>query len=357
MREETRNIVKVSSVYVTTIIGAGFASGQEIVQFFSTYRRGGFYGIIFAGILFSVIGYVVLDKVYSERIQSYDEFIFPIAGRLFGWIMQTTVVLFMFSLYCIMLAGMAGIVVQATGMPFNLSIAFMSLLCMLVLLNNVKGVVALSTAATPVLIIGITGIGLYIIVFKDTKAFNIIGDIKNMIDNWFFSSLLYVSYNSIMSVTVMCNMLPYLKTEKEGKIGGLLGGVLLMFIALILNTLICMFFPEKFYGELPVLSIVQEYSALMSRLYIILLWLAMFTSAVTSGFCFADRITHSFQINQRLLNVVFCIAAIPLAGFGFSNLISLLYPIFGYIGLFLVFLILFDGVREFAVRFPKRRIK
>jgi len=56
---------------------AGFASGQEIMQFFSSYYEGGFYGIVLAGVLFALIGYIVLVKVYSERIRNYEEFLFP----------------------------------------------------------------------------------------------------------------------------------------------------------------------------------------------------------------------------------------------------------------------------------------
>ena len=93
-------ILKVAGVYITTIIGAGFASGQEIVQFFSSYYEGGFYGIILAGILFAIIGYVVLDKVYSERIRGYDEFVFPTVGWFMGWVMEVVVSLFMFSTNC-----------------------------------------------------------------------------------------------------------------------------------------------------------------------------------------------------------------------------------------------------------------
>ena len=75
MNEERRNIFRVAGIYAASITGAGFASGQEILQFFSIYRAGGFYGILLAGILFSVLGCTVLTRVYRERIRNYEEFI------------------------------------------------------------------------------------------------------------------------------------------------------------------------------------------------------------------------------------------------------------------------------------------
>ena len=54
MFEEAKNIFKVASIYIATIVGAGFASGREIVQFFTSYYRGGFYGILLTGVLFAL---------------------------------------------------------------------------------------------------------------------------------------------------------------------------------------------------------------------------------------------------------------------------------------------------------------
>ena len=68
MCEEHKNIFRVASIYVASVTGAGFASGQEIMQFFSAYETGGFWGILLAGVLFSAVGCIVLDKVRSERI-------------------------------------------------------------------------------------------------------------------------------------------------------------------------------------------------------------------------------------------------------------------------------------------------
>jgi uncharacterized membrane protein YkvI len=329
---------------MTTIIGAGFASGQEIVRFFSNYYRGGFYGILTAGLLFAVIGYIVLDKVYRERIRNYDEFLFPTVGWLLGWIMEVVVILFMFSVFCIMIAGMGGILTDKLNVAPYTSAAIISALCMFIMLTDIKGVVALSTLVTPLLIVGIIGVGLYIIVFKDTAVFNISGYFRNITDNWFFSALLYVSYNSIMSIVVMCSLQPLLKTRKTGTMGGIIGGLSLCAIALILNTAIFMFYPEVGLKEFPVLNIVEKYSSQIGNFYTFILWLAMFVSAITSGFCFVDRVKSKAKINSKVITLAICVLVVPLSGLGFSSLISTVYPIFGYVGLFMIFAVLIQGI-------------
>lgn len=350
MRGEVKNIVKVGSMYAATIIGAGFASGQEISQFFSTYYQGGFYGILFASVMFSVIGIIVLDKVYRERIRDYDEFLFPVTGWLMGWVIETAVTLYMLSVYSVMTAGMATIVSKYLSVPFFVAAAFVSFICMTVILTDIKGVVAVNTVLTPLLVAGLLAAGIYVIVSKETAAFNVLGYLGKVTDNWFFSALLYVSYNSLMSVVVMTGLLPYLKSRRTGILGGVLGGMILGFLALLLNTAIFLFYPD-IVGDLPLLELVQRYSDIFSTLYSVILFLAMFVSAVTSGYCVTGRISCKTGIPGRMTAILVCAVCVPLSALGFSSLISVLYPAFGYVGLFMVFLILFHEGKNIIRRF------
>ncbi len=354
MSEEFKNIVKVASIYMATIIGAGFASGQEILQFFSRYFEGGFYGIVLAGLLFSAIGYIVLDRVYKDRIKDYDEFVFPAFGWLMGWIVEIAATLFMLCLFCVMIAGSSRVLTEKLGIPAEYSALIMCFLSMVFILTSIKGIVTLSTVVTPILVAGILLAGFYIITCRDTSVFNAFTWFKAATDNWFFSALLYVSYNCLMSVVVMSSLLPYLKTRRTGKIGGVIGGMLLCLVALVLNTALFSYNPDLVEKELPVLGILGDYSNVLSALYAIVLWLAMLLSSVTSGFCFVDRVSSKLHINRRIMTVIMCAVAIPVSSLGFSNLIAGIYPIFGYVGLFMVFSILISGLRLIPARIRRK---
>jgi uncharacterized membrane protein YkvI len=344
--EEIKNIVGVASIYAAAIIGAGFASGREIVQFFSIYHKGGFYGIVFAGCLFALFGCVVLDKVYRERIKNYDELIFPIMGWLPGRVMEISVTLFLLSVFCVMLAGSGSIISEKLGIPFKYAIVLSSFVFMVLILTNIKGIVTISTVITPVMTAGMIIIGFYIILARDTAVFlNITGYIKHVSENWFFSALLYVGYNSILSAVVLCRLLPYLRTRQTGIAGGMLGAAVLGIVALVINHCIYLFSPGSLSEELPVTNIIERYSRVLDIIYSLILWFAMMVSAVTTGFSFIDRISSKIKADRKIITVVACAVVTPLSGFGFSKLVSTIYPLFGYIGLFMVFVILFDGFK------------
>jgi uncharacterized membrane protein YkvI len=354
LSEEVKNIIKIACIYATTIIGAGFASGQEIMQFFSAYRAGGFYGILLAGLLFSVIGCIVLESVYRERIRNYEEFLFPTFGWVCGWILEIIVTVFMLCLFCIMIAGMGNIVSEKIGIPFRYSVLIMGTICMVAIMTNIKGIAALSTVVTPVLVAGIILAGICLILFGARETFGISGLLSSFCNSWFFSSLLYVSYNSILAVTVMCSLFPFIKTVRTARLGGILGGAILCAVALIINIALNIFYPAAIDKELPIMSILKNFNASAGNLYAIVLWLAMFTSAVTAGFSFTERLGSTIKIGKRVITTVLCAAVIPLSTLGFSRLIAVIYPVFGYLGLFMNFVILTQGLLLIGKRSNRR---
>jgi len=119
------------------------------------------------------------------------------------------------------------------------------------------------------------------------------------------------------------------------------------------------FAPDILSRELPVLDIIKKHGRFMSNIYAMLLWLAMLTSAVTSGYCFIDRLAAKVKISRRMITLIICPLTVPLSRIGFSSLISAIYPVFGYFGLFLVIATLIQGVGikpGLKVKKSKRRV-
>ncbi len=354
MSEELKNIIRVTCIYATSIIGAGFASGQEIMQFFSSYRIGGFCGIMLAGICFSLVGSVVLKRVCTERIRSYEELLFPTFGWRMGWVINICVTVFMLCMFCIMLAGSANVLSDRLKIPYSYAVLIMSSLCLALIMTNIRGIVTLSTFVTPFLIAGIIMAGIAVFFFRDRQAFLLSEYLGYFSRNWFLSSLLYVSYNSIPAIIMMCSLLPYLKTQRTATAGGIAGGMVLCLTALIIHAVIYMLYPVAKGKELPMMAVLSSFSSPAGYLYSIVLWLAMLVSAVTTGFCFTDRISAALKINKKIAALIICLAAIPLSTLGFSRLISLIYPLFGYLGLYMIIVVLAQRIMELYRRRSSR---
>ena len=98
-------IARVAATYAGTVIGAGFASGQELLQFFVSYGPLGVLSMALAGILFAFLGSRVMELGYLLRASSYHELLYYVCGRRLGMLLDWATALFLFGGLCIMLSG------------------------------------------------------------------------------------------------------------------------------------------------------------------------------------------------------------------------------------------------------------
>jgi len=73
-----------------------------------------------------------------------------------------------------------------------------------------------------------------------------------------------------------------------------------------LNIILYVFYPDIVSEEIPVLSIIGRHNFILGEFYKILLLLAIFISAVTSGYGFIERIANKVRISRKILIPVIC---------------------------------------------------
>ena len=73
--DKYKNALKIAVVYIGIVIGAGFASGREVITFFTSYGKIWPAGMIFTGVLLSVFGWMILSIIEKENIKTYKEFL------------------------------------------------------------------------------------------------------------------------------------------------------------------------------------------------------------------------------------------------------------------------------------------
>ena len=92
--------------------------------------------------------------------------------------------------------------------------------------------------------------------------------------------------------------------------------------------------------ELPIIYIATTLGIWGKYIYGVVVLSAIFTTAISTGYGF---LTNIIKIRRKYLIIsgIICIASIFVGQIGFSNLINILYPIFGYLGIMqIIFLII-----------------
>lgn len=86
-----RQVVKVAGAFVAWIIGAGFATGREILSFFSSFGYYSYGVILIILIGFSFTGKVIMETGYQHRedpdFRQYEYFCGRKIGKLYSIVM------------------------------------------------------------------------------------------------------------------------------------------------------------------------------------------------------------------------------------------------------------------------------
>lgn len=325
-----RDTFKIASIYIGTVIGAGFASGREIIDFFAVYGIKGIWGMLISSFLFSFIGAFILLKVYEHNINSSGEMINFVFGDKFGFVVETIILFSLFIGFCIMLAGSGAIFEEQFGLSKNIGISTMAILCFIIFLSGIKGFSLINSILVPILALGIVFLGSNVILKEGLILSNFEGlDVTNK-GNFITSSILYVSFNSLLLIVVLSSLLPIIPNKSVAIKSGILGGIVLGILGCNILTLLLILYTQIYDFAIPMLKICEYESSKYVHIFSLVLWLAMFTTAIANGYSFIENFTK--KKDKKFVSFLFCLISIPLANLGFSELVGTMYPILGYLG-------------------------
>ena len=194
-----RDILKTIFVIIGTMIGAGFASGQEIYLFFNRYGTMGILGLIISCTLAGIIIYKVFQIVKNKKTHTYSEFLETISSnKKINKIMQVMIQGFLLVSFYIMVAGFSAYFNQEFRILIYVPAVIMAILCYITFINDTKGIVYINTILIPFLCSFIYYLG-----------------IKNLgFTNTYFENNSGISDIST-KLTLLCSGIPILKSNVD----------------------------------------------------------------------------------------------------------------------------------------------
>ena len=132
--------VQIAFAYVGTVVGAGFASGQEVMGFFTIYGDNSLWAILISSFLFVYIGIQILLLGMELGASSFKK----LMDTMFGFLSPIVSIYLIFAMMVInmaMLAG-AGAVFQEFGkMPYIVGVIITALIAIVIIGYGIKGIV------------------------------------------------------------------------------------------------------------------------------------------------------------------------------------------------------------------------
>lgn len=329
-------VISITLVIIGALIGAGFASGQEIFSFFYIYGKNGIYGILIMSILIGIFIYKSLKIIYQKQVYNYNDFLnlFIKNTKIRNVILWIVNVLLLVSFY-IMVAGFGAYFEQEIGINRIIGSIVLNLLCVIVFFSNIKGVLKASNLIVPFLIFFIFFIGIKNIVQIRTIDFH------QMKNNWILSMLIYNSYNFILLMPVLISLKKQITKEKNIKKVSILVTIIILILSisiffLLLNANI----KEIENQEMPIVYIISNYFNKYKKIYAFIVLASIFTTAISVGIGFLQNISKNSNSYPQFV-LFMCITSLLMSNIGFSKLLNFIYPVFGYIGILQIVIIFF----------------
>lgn len=328
-----RKILKAVFVIIGALIGAGFASGQEIYIFFYQYGINGIFGIIISSILLGFVTYKVLCICKENEVTNYKSFLEIFIKKekqleIFNMIMN----IFILITFYIMIAGFGAYFEQQFGIYSLIGSIILSLICYFVFLKDVSGLIKVSQYIVPLLIGSLLIIGISVI---DSK--NILEISHYVTENtnwkWILDSVLYGSYNTILLIPVLIALRKLVSNKKEQGIISIVTTILVIVLSLIVFFMLTKVDVDIKNLEMPAVYVASKISVVFKYIYGFIILSSILTTSISLGTSFLENTAHDKKKHKQYAALI-CVSAVLVSNVGFSNLVNLLYPIFGYIGLF-----------------------
>lgn len=332
-----KNIIPVVMVILGTLIGAGFASGQEIYTFF--YKNGniGIIGILISTVLMSYIIYKTLIIIKEYKIENYKEFLENILNNKYPKLIEIinkVIEILILITFFVMVAGFGAYFEQECGINSMIGSGILVILCFVVFLNKGEGFIKINKLIVPILIIFIVVIGILNIP-------NIINNYENgeiLTKNYISMSIkaiMYASYNIILLIPVLITLNKKLKDYKDIKLISIISGINILILSVIIFSLLYNIKINIEDIEMPVVYAISNYFIEFKTIYALIILTSIFTTSISLG---SSYLKSKKKYQQSV--VIMCITSWLFSKIGFSNLINLLYPIFGILGIVQIYIIL-----------------
>lgn len=338
MKKKMLLAFQIGAAFIGTVIGAGYASGQEIMQFFSVFGVYGIITLIISGLVFIITAVSIFNISAELKAYNYKDFVSKLCGKRIGIFYDFIITLFLFLGTSIMFSGSCEIFKAYFRIPKIYGIVIICILTLLAVFKSLEGLFNVNSIIVP-------AISLVVIL----AAFTLFKD-KNMLTLWscpnisknisafkaFFFMIFYCSYNLILSLGVLSAFPKDIRSKRVLALGAFIGGFGLMILAFFLNALILIDMPEVLNKSVPMIYITRAFPPYFRYALALCIWGEIYSTAVSDVFSLANRLASKKRYSYKAVCTAIVLCSIPLSLFDFKSLIAFFYPLFGAFSIFLI---------------------
>ena len=347
----SKRIWSIALAYVGVMIGAGVSSGQDLLQYFVSFGAWGLVGVIVLGVLH--VGFGRLMIALGSYYQSDDhsvvlaEISHPVIYRILDIALIITCFIFGF----VMTAGAGANLNQQFGMPFWVGAFLCTALTIVVSFLDFKKIIGVIGVFTPMILVMIAVIFMTNVLGRhwDFAEMNRISQtIQSPFPSVWMSVVNYFAV-CVMSAIAMAfvmggSIFKINEAEKSGAWGGFMVGVIFF-----ITTLILFANSDKVVkSDVPMLAIAKEVNPILATLYAFVIFGLIFNTVFSLYYALGKRFAAGSEKRFKFFVTAFSLSGFLVSFMGFRQLVAVMYPVIGYMGLLMLVVLVVASYRKKA---------
>ena len=348
------------AVFQSVMVGGGYGTGREIVEYFTSYGLwGGLFGI---GISFAVIAIILaLTFEFSRLFQVYDyrNFFRRLLGR--GWVAFEVLIILQFLLVLAVLASAAGNILRDNfGLPYGIGLSIMLAVVGTLTFYGRNVVAKVLTFWSFILYAVFFAFSVRVLSSEWTQIVEEFGRAE-IVGGWWHSGFKYALYN-LAAAPLLLYVGRSFERRAEALRSGVIAGVIAIVPALIFQIVFFAVYPEVVDQAIPVYWMMVQ---LGMTILIVVYSIMLFGTFIETGagmlqgineridaFLIEKRGSGLSRISHAVIAVFAIVVSAILSLWGITNLIAEGYGTMAW-GFFVVYVIPLVTVGLFRIVMSK----
>lgn len=339
MLKRTGKVLQIASTYMGTIVGAGFATGQEILQFFTRFGYWGTLTIAVATVLFIWLGGKMMIIASEIGAKSYEDLNIALFGDRYGKWISHFMLIVLLGVTAVMLAGAGTIFYENWNISYQSGLLITIAACYFLLRKGMKAILTVNAIVVPIMLLFTAIIMIDTFQTPESDRFTTIVTDHSIWAAW-AAPFLYTAFNLSMSQAVLVPLGAEIKDRKTIVLGAWVGGIGIGFMLLAGHIALSVHMPGIQQYAIPMGGIAKQLGSVVQYIYIFLIFAEIFTTLIADIYGLTLQLQERLKWSRSVLTMIvlaFCFVASQI---GFGPLLSTLYPIFGLISLGWLFLVI-----------------
>jgi len=353
-----KTVMMFGGAIIAFLIGSGFATGQEILQYFAGY---GYLGLAGSAVVFLLLVYVCssfLEVGHREKFEKGNDIYKYYCGEKLGFFFDYFSTIFCFMSFVVMVAGASATMTQHYGTPAIVGGLLIVSLSLITVLRGLSRIVEIVGRVGPIIVAIAICVGLVAIVKNyanlDPKTVSLsIESLKSSeklvkaSSSWYLAAFSYVGFCMLWLAGFLASLGAKAQSSLEAKSGGILGGALFS-LAVVIVTLGLLSSIDTTAGtQIPMLYLANNIHPMFSSIFALIILAGIFSTAVPLLWSVSARFTVE---NTKPFKVLTC--SLATLGFfigiwlPFDKLVNIVYVINGYLGGILLLIMCYKSINR-----------